>query len=442
MDIQAKLTSTEDELVERAEGCIAGGVVSLNRKVSPRRIFCRGLGSRIWDIQGREYIDYHAAFAPHILGHNFPDVNRAVQRAMNENWSLMGSGTTPWEVELAELLCDSIPSLDLIQLTNTGSEAVSLAIRLAQAYTSRTDIILMLGGYNGWHSEVARSVMPTVEEIGPRKAHGEYAFLPASAGIPDDLKQRIHVVNFNDLDSVKFVFEKHEIACVLTEPVLQNIGVVLPQRGYLQGLVDLCNRYGALCIFDEVKTGFRTALGGYQSIAKVHPHLSVFGKAVANGYPLGVIGGRADVMKLFDHPDPDRRVLIAGTYNAHPLTCAAAIATINVLKRPETYVELQQRSDSLYSGLEDIFSECSISMTLVRNASAFCTYFCESAPHDWHGILSRHDFDFDIRYRIALIENGIYHIPIPCKQGSVSYAHSGEDIERTLEVTRKVLKNL
>jgi glutamate-1-semialdehyde 2,1-aminomutase len=431
-------------LAHRAIEVIAGGVVSLNRKAEPLIAFVRAQGSRLTDADGNEYIDYHAAFAPFILGHNHPEVNAAVYEAMQQGWSLMGSGTTPWEVRLAEMLCACVPSLERVQITNTGSEATAHAIRLSRAWTNRDDIILTLGGYNGWHNDVARSVMPALNELGPRVSPGEYPFLPSSAGIPSEVGRRIHVVNFNDADSVEYVMRRRPVACVLTEPVLQNIGVVPPLPGYLKSLRELCDRYGALLVFDEVKTGFRSALGGYQAIAGVSPDLSVFGKAVANGYPLGVIGGRADVMGLFDSPDPARRVLIAGTYNAHPHASAAAIATLEILGRGggEVYRYLDRLGAMLQQGLEEIFTGESLKAMVSRVGGAFCVYFGDHVPIDWHDLLASHDFELDRRYRRALIERGVYHFPLPCKQGSISAAHTEADISRTLEITRKALRNL
>jgi glutamate-1-semialdehyde 2,1-aminomutase len=223
---------------------------------------------------------------------------------------------------------------------------------------------------------------------------------------------------------------------------LQNIGVVLPKPGYLQGLMDLCEHYGAVCVFDEVKTGFRSGLGGYQGVVDVQPHLSVFGKAVANGYPMGVIGGKREIMQLFDMADPKMRVLIAGTYNAHPMNTAAAIATLGVLGQPGVYAHLDAVSERLYNGLEALFEEKGIAFVLSRNRSAFCLYFMDEAPADLHDILYHHDFDFDILLRKAWIKNGIYQIPIACKQGSVSYAHSNDDIDETLHKTRKILASI
>lgn len=441
MNIGERLSLAE-ELHYKAALSIAGGVVSLNRKVDPAIIFNRGKGSKIYDIEGKEYIDYHAAFAPHLLGHNNDVINDAVIEAIQSEWSLFGTGTNELEIQLCTLLREVVPSLELVQITNTGSEATAHAIRLSRAYTRREDIVVMLGGYNGWHNEVARLVSPPLRQIGKRVSRGEYPFIPLSAGIPESTKQKVHIVNFNDLDSLEFVLRKYPIACVLTEPVLQNIGVVLPKPGYLQGVYDLCERYGALCVFDEVKTGFRSSLGGYQGIAGVRPHLSVFGKAVANGYPLGVIGGKKEIMQLFDDPNPERRVLISGTYNAHPVNASAAIACITILQNRKVYEHIENVSHRLYAGLETIFAEKGKEMVLGKNASAFCSYFSDKLPLDLHDVLEGHDFVFDVHYRKALISRGVYHIPIACKQGSVSYAHTVNDIDRTLEITREVLLEL
>lgn len=442
MDITVSVKLTSAEIIKDAHQYLAGGVVSLNRKVEPEIVFSKGKGSKLYDTNEKEYIDYHAAFAPYLLGHNDVRVNEAVIKAMNGGQSLFGTGTNAWEAKLAKLLCETVPSMELVQITNTGSEATAHAIRLSRAWTGREDIILTLGGYNGWHNDVSRAVMPSLEALGARISPGEYPFIPSSAGIPESGKRLVHIVNFNDLESIEHVMKRYPVACVLTEPVLQNVGVILPKEGYLQGIIDLCDKYGAVSIFDEVKTGFRSALGGYQSIARVKPHLSVFGKAVANGFPLGVIGGRKNIMQLFDAAEPKKRVLIAGTYNAHPVNTAAAIATIQILRDTNVYSHIKQLSQKLYSNLEKMFQEKGRPMVLARNASAFCPYFCEHLPQDVHDILLNHNFDFDLKLRRALISKGIYFIPIPCKQGSVSNAHTEEDIDRTLDATWEVLKSM
>ncbi len=433
------LSATTETIIRQSERHIASGVVSLNRKAVPFIVFQKAEGSLLYDTEGRTYIDYHAAFAPHLLGHHHPEITRAVHAAIDCGWSLMGSGTTPWEAALAELLCEAVPSLERVQILNTGSEASSLAIRLARAYTGREDVVVTLGGYNGWHDDVGRAVMPTLEQIGPRVKGGEYPLLPISAGIPASTQRRIHTVNFNDLESVEAVFKKHPVACLITEPVLQNIGVVLPEPGYLEGLRALCDQYGVVFIMDEVKTGFRSALGGYQGISGVKPDLSLFGKAVANGYPLGVLGGRADIMELFAHPDPKKRVLVAGTYNGHPVNVAAAIATLKILKNGSVYEKLEALSIRLQHGMETAFAKAGRPAIVTRNASALCYYFMDHAPRDWHDILAHHDFALDTRLRAALIGEGIYVFPVACKQLSVSAAHTEAQIDETIAALERAL---
>jgi glutamate-1-semialdehyde 2,1-aminomutase len=429
-------------LFARNRRYLPGGVVSLNRKVEPEIAFVRGKGACLWDADGNRYIDYHAGFAPYLLGHADPDVEAAVRRAMDEGWTLAGSGTTPWEGRAAELLVQCVTSLEKVQLTNTGSEATYHALRLARAYTGRDHIVVMQGGYNGWHDEVACNVMTPLEQIGPRRSPGEYPFVPLSAGMPSGVAERVHVVGFNDLESVAWAFQTYPVACVLTEPILQNIGVVKPDPGYLAGLRALCDRHGVVFVLDEVKTGFRHALGGYQSLAGVRPDLSVFGKAIANGYPLGAIGGRADILDLFDAPDPARRVLIAGTYNGHPVPTAAAIGAMEKLMReaPGLYLRLDTLGRRMEEGLLSVFRAQGIPATVARQGSAFCVYFMEGAPRCWHDIAEQHDMARDLRYRRALIERGVYHFPLPTKQGSISAAHTEEDIDRTLEAAGEVLK--
>ncbi len=432
------------DIIASSERHIAGGVVSLNRKTALPIVFVSAKGSRLTDAEGCTYLDYHAAFAPHLLGHGHPEVTAAVAASLEKGWSLMGSGPTLWEAELAAALCAMVPSLERVQILNTGSEASNLAIRLARARTGREDVVVTLGGYNGWHDEVGRAVMPPLAEIGPRRTAQEYPFLPISAGIPASTQRRIHTVNFNDLASVEAVFKTHSIAALITEPVLQNVGIVLPEPGYLAGLRELCDRYGVVLVFDEVKTGFRSAAGGYQSVAGVRPDLSLFGKAVANGFPLGVLGGKAEIMDLFGDPDPKKRVLVAGTYNGHPVNVAAALATLSILSRNDgaLYRELDTRTARLVAGLEEALAPLGRPVTIVRNASAFCPYFMDHAPRDWHDILEHHDFDLDARLRHAFIQQGVYAFPLPCKQWSVSAAHSDADIDATLQAAHRAVASL
>jgi glutamate-1-semialdehyde 2,1-aminomutase len=420
---------------------IPGGVVSVNRVTSPEIAFVKGQGAYMWDVDGNRYIDYHAAFAPHFLGHNDPHVTQAVNRVLQQGASLFGSGTTLLEGQLAEMICEHIPSVDSVQFLNSGSEATYQAIRLGRAVTGRDHIIVIQGGYNGWHNDVACNLMTPLKDLGARVSPGEYPFKPISAGIPTDHQKLVHIVNFNDLESVRYLCEKYSIAALLTEPILQNIGVVKPEPSFLKGLRDLADEFGFILIFDEVKTGFRHAIGGYASIVKVMPDLVVFGKAVANGYPIAVIGGKRQLMDFFVHSDPSRRVLLAGTFNAHPVPTAAAIATMErlLMNDGEVYRHVEALGARMQRGIEEVVSAAGLCAVVARQGSAFCIYFMDHEPKDWHDLAEHHDFALDARMRKDLVEQGIYFFPTPVKQCSISAAHTEEDIVLTLEQIEQAL---
>jgi glutamate-1-semialdehyde 2,1-aminomutase len=420
---------------------IPGGAVSLNRVFGPDIVFVRAEGSRMWDADGNEYIDYHGAFAPHFLGHNDRYVTDAVHRVLHDHVSLFGAGTTELEGRLAKLICDHIPFVDSVQILNTGSEATYQAIRIARAAKRRDHVIVMQGGYNGWHNDVAYNLMTPVAQLGSRVSPGEYPLSPITAGIPETHRQLIHAVNFNDLDSIRWVCERYPVACVITEPVLQNIGIVHPLSGYLAGLRQLADEFDFVLIFDEVKTGFRYGLGGYAAIAGVYPDLVTYGKALGNGYPIAAIAGKSEYMNLFIDPDPARRVLLAGTYNGHPVAMAAAIATIErlLMDDGEVYAHTEHLGEMLEAGLHDVLRKHGIQATLCRQGSAFCLYLMDHSPVDWHDIAVHHLFTADEAMRFDLIDRGIYMFPLAAKQGSISAAHSEQEIARTLEAWDAVL---
>ncbi|MFN7923212.1 MAG: aspartate aminotransferase family protein [Bryobacteraceae bacterium] len=422
------------QILERNRRFIPGGVVSVNRSVTPQIVFVRGQGAELWDADGNRYIDYHAAFAPHMLGHNDPDVTAAVEKVLRSGASLFGTGTTELEGELAELICTNIPWVESVQFLNTGSEATAQAIRLARGVTGRDHVINMQGGYNGWHNDVANNLATPLAQLGPRVSPGEYPFMPISSGIPAAHQQLVHAVNFNDLDSVRWVCQRYPIAALITEPILQNIGIVKPRAGYLAGLRKLADEFGFILIFDEVKTGFRHAFGGYAAISGVRPDLAVYGKAVANGYPMAVLGGRKDLMDWFVHPDMAKRVLIGGTYNAHPVPTAASIATIRKLldNGGEVYRHTDAMGARAEAGIAAVMKKAGITATISRQGSAFCVYFMDHAPVDWHDLASHHDFALDEVFRRELIDAGVYFFPIPTKQCSVSFAHTEAHIDETV----------
>jgi glutamate-1-semialdehyde 2,1-aminomutase len=423
---------------------IPGGVVSTNRATTPEIVFVAARGAELWDADGNQYIDYHAAFAPHLLGHNDPYVTQAVERTLSANASLYGSGTTTLEGRLAEMIVELAAPVESVQLLNTGSEATAQSLRLARAATGRDHIVVMQGGYNGWHDDVCCNLMTPLDELGPRVSPGEYAFAPMSAGIPTSRQEQIHAVNFNDLASVEYVCEKYPIAGLITEPILQNIGIVHPQPGYLEGLRRLADRYGFVLIFDEVKTGFRHGLGGMAEIAGVRPDLVVYGKALASGYPIAALGGRRELMEMYVDPDPRRRVLLAGTYNAHPVPTAAAIATLErlTMNGGEVYRHTNGLGEAMEHGLTDALLGLGLTATVCRQGSAFCIYFMDHAPVDWHDLASNHDFDLDLKMRRKLVDRGVYFFPLATKQCSISFAHTEAQVAATVRAVAESLEAL
>ncbi len=422
-------------VIARNAAYIPGGISSTNRQIDPAIAFVRGDGAYMWDTEDKRYIDYHAAFGPYLLGHNFKPVNQAAIDVLNGSDSLFGAGPSVLEGRLAELLCKNVAAVEKVTLLNTGSEATSLAIRISRAVTGRHHFIVMQGGYNGNHDELACNVFNTIGEIGPRVCPGEYRRMPIGAGTTIEETRFVHAVNFNDLESVRYICRRYPVAALITEPVLQNIGVVPPQPGYLAGLRSLADEFGFVLVFDEVKTGFRHGLGGYSALSGVSPDLVVYGKAIANGFPLAVVGGKSRFMDVIHDPDPKRRPFVAGTYNGHPVAVAAAIRTIEHLVENQAtlYPRLEALGRKLETGMLEIFAANRITACVTRQGSAFSFYFTKAAPRDLHDIIEGHDFARDLQLRRALIEQGVFFIPIATKQCSLSAAHSDDDIAFTLD---------
>ncbi len=423
---------------------IPGGISSTNRIIDPPIAFVKAQGAYLWDIEGKRYIDYHAAFAPYFLGHNFGPINDAVINVLRSGESLYGAGPTVLEGRLAELLCKNVPAVEKLCLLNTGSEATALAIRLSRAVTQRQHFIVVQGGYNGNHDELACNVFNTLAEIGPRVSPGEYPLKPSGAGTTLTTTRFVHPINFNDLESIRYLCRRYPIAAMITEPVLQNVGVVRPRNGYLQGLRQLADEFGFLLIFDEVKTGFRHALGGYSEISGVLPDLVTYGKAVANGFPMAIMGGKRQYMDYVMHPDPAKRPLVAGTYNGHPVAVAAAIATIEYLlaNRTAVYENTEKLGREMEAGLRRIFAARGISASVARQGSAFSYYLMPEVPVDFHDILEHHDFERDVALRRALNQQGVFFVPIATKQCSISAAHTSDDIQFTLQQIERAVASV
>lgn len=444
MQLRASREDAPVDVAARNMKYIPGGVSSTNRITDPPISFVRAQGAYIWDVGGKRYVDYHAAFAPYFLGHNFRPINQAVIDVLGSDESLFGAGPSVLEGSLAKLICDNVPAVEKVTLLNTGSEAASLAIRLSRAITGRMHFIVMQGGYNGNHDELACNLFNSLDEIGPRVSPGEYPLRPLGAGTTIEQTHFVHAINFNDLESVRYVCRRYPVAALITEPLLQNIGVVRPQSGYLEGLRKLADELGFLLVFDEVKTGFRHAVGGYSALSGVKPDLVIYGKAVANGFPLALIGGKRQYMDFIVHPDASKRPFVAGTYNGHPVAVAAAIATVRYLveNQQRVYPEIEALGQRMETGIRGIFGKNGITASVSRQGSAFSFYFMKDQPRDLHDIINGHDFQKDVQLRRALIEAGVFFVPIATKQCSISYAHTTADIDFTLEQIERAVSSI
>ncbi len=420
------------ELVERARRVIPGGVNSGNRTLPWPMAFVRAEGAYLTDADGKQYLDYHAAFGPIILGHNHPRVNAAVAEAMGR-LDIIGTGVTDIEVELAELLSRHIPCAERILLTNSGSEATYAAIRLARAVTGRNKLIKFQGTYHGWHDAVLMNVISPPEKIGQ--------YDPLSLGMDPDVIAKTLILPFNDIEAASEALQSgaDEIAAVIVEVIPHNIGCVMPRPEFLQALRDLTRQHGVVLIFDEVITGFRHAIGGYQSIAGVTPDLATFAKAMANGYPIAALAGRAELMDRFGQGGG---VLFAGTYNGHAVGVSAALATIAELESGAVHEHCFSLAKLAADGLTEIAAELGIPMQVALFGSVFVPYFMEPGPIESYTDLFRNNTARDVWFRKTMCEHGIFMIPTAMKRNHVSAAHTRADIDRTLEVARQVLKSL
>jgi glutamate-1-semialdehyde 2,1-aminomutase len=416
----------DTDLAARAAAVIPGGVNSGQRRVPGLEdlVVTATSGATFTDAEGRTYTDYHAAFGPPLLGHNDPDVDAAVA-ATARSVGLMGVGVTPVEIELAERLCELVPSVERVLLTETGSEATFHAIRVARAATGRRHVIKFQGCYHGWHDAVAMNVISLPENVGRRD--------PLSKGVLPEVTEATIVCRFNDADDVERALTEHDVAAIILEPIPHNIGAVLPEEGFLERLRELATKHGTVLIFDEVITGFRHALGGYQSIAGVTPDLTTLGKAMGNGWPISALGGSAELMDLFS-TTPGRPAFFAGTFNGHPPTAAAALATIEKLQREPVHEHVFRLGERTRAELAELYARLGVPAVVSGYGSVFLTYFLEGPVRSYDDLLPN-DVDLFVGYRRELMKEGIFELPLNLKRSHFSYAHTDADVERLLEAT-------
>ena len=419
--------SISEELYSRAIKLIPGGVnspVRAFRSVGLKPRFIKsGKGSRIVDEDGNTYIDYVCSWGPLILGHAHPEVLEALASTMREGTSF--GAPTRREVEMAQLIAELVPSIEMVRLVSSGTEATMSAIRLARGYTSREKIIKFSGCYHG-HSDALLA----------KAGSGVATFaIPDSLGVPKALVEQTIVLPYNDLESAKKCFEllPNDIAAVIVEPVAGNMGVVTPKAGFLEGLRKLCSGYGSLLIFDEVISGFRVAIGGAQELYGVYPDLTCLGKIIGGGLPVGAFGGPRDIMEFLA---PVGGVYQAGTLSGNPLAVAAGLTTLKILKRDNPYPLLEQRSERLANGLGRIFSEKGEKHIINRVGSLLSIFFGIDSVSNYEEALNADKSKFNAFFA-KMLDKGIYPAPSAFEAWFLSVAHTDSDIDYTLECAEK-----
>jgi glutamate-1-semialdehyde 2,1-aminomutase len=426
-------TSTlSQKLYSRAVARIPGGVnspVRAWRAVGGDPLFIqRARGANVWDVDGRMYIDYVGSWGPMILGHAHPKVLTAIQTAMRNGTSF--GAPTAREVEMAETLAATIPSLEMVRLVSSGTEATTAAIRLARASTRRPAILKFDGCYHGH-----------VDALLVRAGSGAATFgVPDSAGVPEVIARQTLIANFNNLSSVEACFraQPQDIAAVIVEPVVGNMGVIPPEKNFLLGLREVTRRYGALLIFDEVMTGFRLGYGGVQTQFGVEPDLTCLGKIVGGGLPLAAFGGKRAIMELLAPLGP---VYQAGTLSGNPLAVAAGLQTLALLSKPGTYERLEGLAARLEQGLRAAFAAFPYPCCLNRVGSMWTQFFGTATVRDAESARGCDTALFGRWFR-GMLERGIYLPPSQFEAAFVSLAHSEDEIDATVLAAREVLAEL
>ena len=416
-----------EELFDRAVKVIPGGVNSPVRAygaigIAPRFID-RADGCHIYDVDGKEYVDYIDSWGPMILGHNFPEVKESVLKACEKGLSF--GCATAIEVEMAEFICDHIPHVDMVRMVNSGTEAVMSAVRVARGFTGKNKIIKFAGCYHGHSDAMLVSAGSGVMTSG----------VPDSAGVPKGCTEDTMTAVYNDLDSVRALMEQADgqTAAVIVEAVGANMGVVPPKKGFLEGLRKLCDEYGALLIFDEVITGFRLAFGGAAEYCGVPPDLVTYGKIIGAGMPVGAYGGRREIMELVS---PVGKVYQAGTLSGNPIAMAAGLTQLKYLyEHQEIYKDLEEKGKRLYGGMEKILAEKNLPYHINHVSSLGSLFFTEQEVVDYTSAKSSDTKAFS-EYFKGMLAQGIHMAPSQFEAMFLSVAHTDEIIDQTLEAVR------
>ena len=427
-----KKHSNSGKLFRIARKIIPGGVNSPVRAftaVGNNPLFIeKAKGSRIYDADGNSYIDYVLSWGPMILGHAHPRVVSALKKAVGKGTSY--GAPTALEIELAELVLKVFPSMDKIRMVNSGTEATMSAIRVARGFTNRDKIIKFEGCYHG-HAD----------GLLVKAGSGAMTFgLPDSPGVPKSYARNTITLPFNDIQAFRSMIEKEgkDTACVILEPVVGNIGCVLPKPGFLEAIRKLTRQYGIVLIFDEVMTGFRVSFGGAQAYFGIKPDMTCLGKVIGGGLPVGAYGGKKEIMSMVS---PEGPVYQAGTLSGNPLAMTAGIETIRELSKPGTYKTLETRSAMLEEGLVDAAKKAGIKTRSYRAGSMFCTYFTDIDVTDYATAKKADTRKFS-QFFSEMLEQGVNLAPSQFEAGFMSLAHSDRDIEATIRAAYKSLKKI
>jgi glutamate-1-semialdehyde 2,1-aminomutase len=421
-----------EELFARAQKTIPGGVNSPVRAFrsvgGTPRFFTRGEGACVWDADGKRYIDYVGSWGPLILGHADPEVVAAVQQTAARGLSF--GAPTEAEIELAELLVRLVPSMDMVRLVSSGTEATMSAIRLARGFTGRDVIVKFEGCYHG-HAD----------SLLVKAGSGALTFgNPSSDGVPADLARDTLVLDYNEPHELARIFHERgrDIACVIVEPVAGNMNLIAPRPEFLEAMRSLCNQYGALLIFDEVMTGFRVGPGSAQGLYGITPDLSTFGKVVGGGMPLGAFGGRRDIMEKIAPLGP---VYQAGTLSGNPLSVAAGLTTLKKIQTPGFHEALAAKTRSLVDGLRAAAVRQGITFAAQSVGGMFGIYFAAEPPVTYGEVMASDKAAFN-RFFHAMLEKGVYLAPSAFEAGFVSAAHSDADIAATIAAAEAVFAEM
>jgi glutamate-1-semialdehyde 2,1-aminomutase len=425
---------------EYARQFAPNGVLGGGRYWRPYPLCIRkAAGSRLWDIDGNEYIDYHGSYGPSVLGQNDEEVREAVIEVM-EDRGILFALPHELEIELCKKIQELIPSAEKVILTCAGTEATYHAVRVARAYTGRERLLKFEGAYHGWHDSVNQSLKPLLDDAGPA---GSPLTLPTSAGSPPGVTALTGVLPWNDVEALERRLEQdgHETACLILEPVVHACGVLKPAPGFLERCRELCSRHGVLLIFDEIITGFRHDLGGCQTLVGVTPDLTTFGKAVANGFPISGLAGRADVMSLIE---PEGPVSYSGTFNGSLLPVAAALKTVEIMARDRIHARLFELGATLASAVNEQIETLGLPAQCQHFGSIWCVYFTDRELRNYRDIAAfavTKDTGIDAEFQSHLLDRGIYLQPFYTNRAFISAAHSDADIEETVEVVADFLRN-